>query len=213
MIEVAALFVASGGVYYGLNYVDPWDENRDARKYKGPWPVIAHPPCQRWGKLWMGNPSYVARTGVRKLKGDDDGMFASALFNVRRWGGVLEHPWGSHAWRQFGISIPPRSGGWVAADNYGSGWTCCVEQGKYGHYARKPTLLFVCGYVGQMPELRWGVSPARVPLRAIEKYGSKVRRMGELAFKGGGVDSRARNGTPIEFRNLLLGIAKRCKAA
>ena len=42
---IAALFVETGGVYFGLPNVDPWDEERDARLYDGPWPVVAHPPC------------------------------------------------------------------------------------------------------------------------------------------------------------------------
>ena len=42
---VAALYVEKGGVYYGLPGVDPWDEERDARLYDGPWRVVAHPPC------------------------------------------------------------------------------------------------------------------------------------------------------------------------
>ena len=41
---ISALFVQKHGAYYGLKNVDPWDEERDARKYAGPNPVIAHPP-------------------------------------------------------------------------------------------------------------------------------------------------------------------------
>lgn len=44
---IAALYVEKGGAYYGLEGVDPWDEQRDARLYDGPWPVVAHPPCER----------------------------------------------------------------------------------------------------------------------------------------------------------------------
>ena len=128
---IAALFVETGGSYYGLDGVDPWDQDRDARQYAGPWPVVAHPPCQRWGKFWAGQPLWIKRTGERKIKGDDGGCFASALDSVRRFGGVLEHPWGSHAWKHFGINIPSRYGHWIKADEYG--WTCCVEQGRYGH--------------------------------------------------------------------------------
>ncbi len=36
---VAALYVATGGCYYGLDDVDPWDLARDARTYAGPHPV------------------------------------------------------------------------------------------------------------------------------------------------------------------------------
>jgi hypothetical protein len=54
---IAALFVAPDGVYAGLPGVEVWDEARDARRYAGPWPVVAHPPCQRWGRFWHGSPS------------------------------------------------------------------------------------------------------------------------------------------------------------
>jgi hypothetical protein len=37
------------------------------------------PPCQRWGKLWAGQPLWIKRTGIRKIKGDDGGCFATAL--------------------------------------------------------------------------------------------------------------------------------------
>src|SRR3546814_6498917 len=90
---VAALFVEAGWAYFGLPGVDPWDETRDARRYAGPWPVVAHPPCQRWGRYWNGGPS--AR--VKCKLGDDNGCFGAALAAVRRWGGVLEHPEGSRS--------------------------------------------------------------------------------------------------------------------
>lgn len=149
-IDVSALFVERGGVYWGMPDVDPWDEDRDARRYDGPSVVVAHPPCARWGRYWSGGPS--ART--RRRLGDDDGCFRSALASVRRWGGVLEHPEGSHAWRSFELMAPPKRGGWVNADFEG-GWTCCVEQGHYGHTARKATWLYVSG-PRSLPVLRWG---------------------------------------------------------
>lgn len=203
---IAALFVETNGCYFGVTGVDPWDIERDARKYTGPYPVVAHPPCQRWGKLWAGSPSYIARTGIRKTKGDDGGCFASALDSVRKYGGILEHPWGSQAWAHFGLNKPSRSGGWIAADMLG-GWTCCVEQGRYGHYARKPTLLYAFGV--DLPELNFGIGPHRIPKWAIEKYGEKrAKRIGELSFKGGGTDSSPRISTPKEFRDLLIKIAE-----
>lgn len=203
---IAAIYVERGGAYWNFPGLDPWDELRDARLYDGPHPVIAHPPCQRWGKFWAGQPLWIARTGERKTKGDDGGCFASALASVRRWGGVLEHPWGSQAWPHFGLAVPPRAGGWIQADDAG-GWTCCVEQGRYGHYARKPTLLYAVGV--SLPELRWGKSEPVFPAWAIERYGlAKCRRIGELGLRGGGTDSAPRIGTPPEFRDLLLCMAK-----
>jgi hypothetical protein len=203
---IAALYVETDGAYFGLPGIDPWDEARDARRYSGPHRVVAHPPCQRWGKFWAGQPLWIARTGERKKKGDDGGCFKAALDAVRKFGGVIEHPHGSHAWPHFGLSVPPRTGGWIKADDFG-GWTCCVEQGRYGHYARKPTLLYVVG--SELPELRWGKSDPEFPAWAIERYGlAKCKRAGELAFKGGGKDNKHRIGTPPEFRDLLISIAK-----
>lgn len=202
---IAALYVETNGCYFSLPGVDPWDEARDARLYSGPYPVVAHPPCQRWGKMWAGNPSVIAQTGVRKTKGDDGGCFAAALAAVRKWGGILEHPWGSHAWSHFGIPIPKREGGWIETGD--GGWTCCVEQGRYGHYARKPTLLLAYGC--ELPELDFGVGEPRIPQWAIDKYGLKqAKRLGELSFKGGGVDSSLRIATPQAFRDLLISIAR-----
>jgi hypothetical protein len=203
--SVAALFVEEGGAYYGLPNVDPWPESRDARAYAGPWPVVAHPPCQRWGKMWFGQPLTVKLTGVRKKKGDDGGCFAAALAAVRKWGGVLEHPWGSHAWPHFGLNRPPRAGGWIAADMLG-GWTCCVEQGRYGHYARKPTMLYAFGV--ELPELRWGHTEARLDPAVVARMGLKrAKRLGEVGARGGGTDSTPRIHTPAEFRELLTSIA------
>ena len=201
---VAALYVETGGCYFDQPNVDPWGERRDARTYMGPHPVVAHPPCQRWGKMWAGSPSVIAKTGQRKIKGDDGGCFSAAVAAVRAFGGVLEHPWGSHAWPMFGINTPSRHGGWIKADEWG--WTCCVEQGRYGHYARKPTLLYAVG--ARLPELDWGIGPHRIPDWAIEKYGEKkAKRIGELSFKGGGTDSSPRIGTPEQFRDLLISMA------
>ena len=157
--DVSVLYVDKLGIYPKL-VADWWGEERDARLYAGPNPVVAHPPCARWGRYWFGGPS--AR--VRRKLGDDDGCFAAAIASVRKFGGVLEHPEASHAWQAFGLVKPPRAGGWVRADLHG--WTCCVEQGHYGHRVRKATWLYVC-FVPPMtssderallPELQWGPS-------------------------------------------------------
>lgn len=204
--RIAALFVETNGAYYGLPDVDPWGEVRDARLYDGPCPVVAHPPCQRWGKMWFGQPLTVKRTGVRKAKGDDGGCFAAALAAVRKFGGVLEHPHGSHAWPHFGLKVPPRAGGWIRADALG-GWTCCVEQGRYGHYARKPTMLYAVNV--DLPELAWGHSEARLDPAVIERMGlARAKRLGEVGARGGGTNSTPRIHTPAAFRDLLIDMAR-----
>lgn len=193
---IAALFVARGGVYYGLPDVDPWDEERDARTYAGPWPVVAHPPCSRWCRL---AGLVEARWGHKR--GDDGGCFASALASVRRWGGVLEHPAYSDAWAAFGINAPPTGGGWVNADWHG-GWTCYVEQAWYGHPARKATWLYACGV--ELPSLRWGLLPAGESRALVSWCGNHVS--GEEARPRVGKGEAAR--TPLEFRDALLSMAR-----
>lgn len=197
MQTVAALYVQTGGAYFDLPGVEPWDEVRDARKYDGPWPVVAHPPCQRWGKMWFGQPLAVKLTGERKIKGDDDGCFEAALTSARKWGGVIEHPWGSHAWPHFGLNVPPREGGWVNADFQG-GWTCCVEQRAYGHYARKPTLLLVYGVsLTDLESLVWGKTEPQFDPAVVARMGlARAKRLGEVGARGGGTDSSPRIGTP-----------------
>lgn len=204
-MSVAALFVETGGCYFGLPGVDPWDEARDARTYRGPHRVIAHPPCQRWGKYATGAP----RKPNQYRVGEDGGCFAAALTAARNYGGVIEHPADSKAWAYFGLKKPPRSGGWVKADEFG-GWTCCVEQGHYGHLSRKATWLIVYGVAeADLPQLRWGPSEQRIHPVALAKHGyTKARRIGMMAMVGGKDKTRIRNATPPEFRDVLLSIAR-----
>ena len=187
---VAALYVESGGVYTGLHDVDPWDAKRDARRYAGPYPVVAHPPCARWCRL----AKQVESRGGHAV-GADGGCFASALAAVREYGGVLEHPAVSLAWRAHGLLHPPPAGGWVNADWVG-GWACQVEQGHYGHPSRKATWLYaVCC---DLPVLRWGPSEsAAVVSTSRRTRGTKPE-----------MRKRDRARTPIAFRNMLLNMAR-----
>jgi hypothetical protein len=204
---VAALYIESGGCYFGLPGIEPWPAYKDARLYAGPWPVVAHPPCQRWGRFWHGS----TRKPHQFKLGDDDGCFEAALSAVRQWGGVLEHPADSRAWQHFGLTPPPRSGGWHPADDQG-GFTCYIEQGFYGHSSRKPTWLLACQT--ELPELAWGRGEQRIPQWMLDRYGyEKARRIGVVAMVGGKAKTRIRNATPIPFRDLLLSIARTARPA
>jgi hypothetical protein len=202
---VAALFVETDGCYFGQPGVEPWDISRDARLYAGPHPVVAHPPCQRWGRFWHGS---TARPHQFK-KGADGGCFAAALTAVRNFGGVIEHPANSHAWEWFGLAAPQMGKGWQPADRFG-GWTCYVEQGHYGHDSRKPTWLYAVGT--DRPELNWSQGEQRLPDWMVERYGyAKARRIGVVAMVGGKDKTRIRNATPLPFRDVLLGLARTAK--
>lgn len=191
---IAALFVDSDGPYFGLSGVDPWSLGRDARRYKGPYPVIAHPPCKRWGRYAKGGPS-AKRTF---LVGDDDGCFAHALWAARTFGGVIEHPEGSYAWEWFGINNPRQGKGWIRADNYG-GWTCSVAQGNYGHKSRKMTWLYLNGF--KPKELNW-----KIPKGMMRMDEGRIHiKRGDPDFKPiKRITQKDMLHTPIRFRNELL---------
>ncbi|MGC2854193.1 hypothetical protein ACM64Y_01870 [Novispirillum sp. DQ9] len=180
---IAVLHCQRGGVYWDRPGVDAWDEARDARRYAGPWPVVAHPDCARWGRFWYGSPS----SSVRHQRGDDDGRFQTALHAVRRWGGVLEHPAHSYAWDFFGL-LKPTVQGWSMT--IGGDWVCQVDQGRYGHGAPKSTWLLYCG-VGLPPPLLWGRSNAC----------GRVERMSR----------RQREATPPAFADLLISLAAQAR--
>jgi hypothetical protein len=195
-VMVAALFVERGGVYWDMPDVDAWDEARDARKYAGPWPVVAHPPCARWCRL---AGLVEARWGHKR--GDDGGCFASALTSVRAYGGVLEHPAYSDAWAAHDLPEPPTGGGWVRG--ICGGWSCYVEQGRYGHPAKKATWLYAV-ISGAPPSLRWGCIPDQESRALVSWCGNHVSS-GERRPRVGKAVAAA---TPVEFRDVLLSIAR-----
>ncbi len=196
-MTVAALYVDPNGVYAGLKGVEVWDEQRDARLYAGPWPVVAHPPCQRWCRFAKGVEK---QWGYRV--GDDSGCFEAALNAVRRFGGVLEHPADSLAWDQFGLPKPASTGGWTHS-LWDVGASAYVEQGRYGLRMRKATWLYAVGV--ELPPLRWG--------RRIDSEGGPLK-WGSYLYKGAPNKDRPRLSaaelavTPIEFRDVLLDMAR-----
>lgn len=197
---IAALFVETDGCYFGLPNVDPWDKDRDARLYAGPWPVVAHPPCARWCRL---AGLVEARWGHKR--GEDGGCFASALASVRRWGGVLEHPAYTDAWAKFGLPVPPRHGGWLRTLD--GGWVAHVEQGRYGHAAKKATWLYAHG-AALLPSLLWGFDPDQKSKALVSWCGNHTRSDETRPRVGKAAASK----TPSKFRDVLLSIAATAEA-
>lgn len=192
---IAALFVQTNGAYFGLDDVDPWDIKRDARNYAGPHPVVAHPPCARWCRL----AGLVEKRWGHK-RGEDGGCFAAALNSVRAYGGVLEHPAYSDAWAKFCLPLPPPQGGWQRG--VCGGWSCHVEQGRYGHRAKKATWLYAYGV--ELPSLRWGSDPD-VKSQALVSWCGNHVSSGEVRPRLG---KKAASATPPEFQEVLLTMAR-----
>lgn len=174
---VAVLYVDPLGVYPRMRDVDCWDETRDARLYDGPHPVVAHPPCGPWSamqKLSIKQPA-------------DCGLIA--IDQVRRFGGVLEHPARSILWVAGGL---PRPG--ELPDTFG-GRSIEVEQVRWGHVARKPTWLYCVGIhdAGINP-------PKRTPTHWV---GMKDRPSG-LKWRS----PQQRRRTPPAFAEWLVDLAR-----
>ena len=201
---VAALFVQPDGCYAGLPFVDAWPESRDARRYDGNLPVVAHPPCQLWGNLCAVN--YARWGGEHNRPGNDHGCFAAAVEHVRRCGGVLEHPAMSKAFAAHDIT-PPVSRGWQRVTC--GGWVCEVWQSAYGHRANKATWLY---YYGENPpaELRWSRirgthqvgMPCRQGIYATEPWRNKPS-----------LNKREANATPEPFRDAMIALALQANKA
>lgn len=190
---VAALFVQSNGCYSELPDVDLWCQLRDARNYAGPFPVVAHPPCQLWGNLACVN--FARWGGEHNKPGNDGGCFAAAVNAVNKWGGVLEHPAGSRAFREYGLAVPQGSG-WQGTLT--GGYVCEVWQSAYGHRANKATWLY---YVGRRPfELRWN-RPIGTHQVGFQDRRGKERNKPTL-------NKREANATPLAFRDELIRLAR-----
>lgn len=209
---IAALFVMGDGIYSGRPDVEVWDEARDARLYDGPWPVVAHPPCARWGRYWFGSP--ISKPHQRKVLGADGGCFLAAVEAVTKWGGVLEHPAGSRAFGRYGLGRPVEGAGWMRTVS--GGWSCHVDQGMYGHRARKATWLHYVGTSSPAPML-WGRSTASV--RLDNGCHSRAERIEMLAAIARGerqpnelMGKRERAATPPAFAEALLDLARNARA-
>ena len=182
-ILVSALFVRSDSIYKNLG-VDCWDIERNALNWPGGNPIIAHPPCRSWGQL-----SHFAKP----LPGEKELAFF-AIENIRKYGGVLEHPRASRLWPDY-LPVPG------LIDEYG-GYSISVDQFWWGHKAKKSTLLYVVG----CPISKLPVMPIRFD--AIEYVVSRSANSKRGLKKE--ISKKEREATPIDFAKWLIDLAKRC---
>ena len=190
--KIAALFVQPDGCYINIPIIDMWPEYRDARKYYGDMPVIAHPPCQLWGK--MAKINYKRWGGDHNKPGNDGGCFKFALDTVNRVGGVIEHPAQTYAWNEYGLSKPEKNK-WVKS---GIGWACEVWQSAYGHKANKATWLY---YVGKSKpfDLIWDRPKGSHQIGCYDQRGKSLNKPT--------LNKKESNATPIKFRDELIKLA------
>lgn len=185
MITVAALFVRPDSIYKSMQDVDCWDIARDARKWPGGCPVVAHPPCRAWGQFSM----------FAKPREDEKELAPWAVDQVRKWGGVLEHPANSRLWPACGLPVA------CERDEFG-GWTLPIHQHWFGHRAEKRTRLYI---VGCEPS-----DVPRMPLRIDEP----THIIGDVGRAGRGkrpeISKAEREHTPPELAQWLIELARKC---
>lgn len=183
MMDVSALFVMPDSIYKQIG-VDSWDENRDALKWPGGNSVVAHPPCRLWGRLRQFS---TAPESEKELA-------TWAVDQVRKYGGVLEHPAHSTLWPHKGLPGPGQP-----ADKYG-GYSLCIDQFWWGHLAKKKTFLYIVG----------------CPMRSIPEYSIRFDAVCHVVSSLGNktpkkeITKKARKATPENFARWLIEIAKIC---
>lgn len=129
MSQVAVLFARADSIYKTISDADVWDAERDARKWPGGTSIVAHPPCRAWGRMRQ----------FAQPRDDEKDLARFAIAQIRKWGGVLEHPAESTLWIDQMLPRPGR-----APDNFG-GWSLAFDQFHFGHRAEKSTWLYIVG--------------------------------------------------------------------
>lgn len=192
---IAALYVDPRGPYPKMADVDAWDASRDARRYTGPYPVVAHPPCGQWGALRH-------LTVPNRERRNDASCGPRAVVQVRKFGGVLEQPKGSKLWEYCGIPVPG-----APADEWG-GMSIEVHQVEWGHPARKATWLYLVGI--RSPSIR-PPYPGREPTHWVSG-GRLHTRKGSGGVVPAGIkvcSAQQRRRTPPLFAAWLVDLARR----
>lgn len=191
MRQVAALFVRGDSVYKSMPGVDCWDIERDARRWPGGCPVVAHPPCRAWGSL----------RHFAKPRADEKDLARWAVHQARTWGGVLEHPKDSKLWPAAGLPRPCQVDAW-------GGWTLPISQHWWGHRAEKATWLYIVGVrprdVPDMPMLLGR------PSHVIASSTARQHR-GHPQFRPE-VTKPEREHTPVLLAEWLVDLARRTRA-
>lgn len=192
---VAVLFARADSVYKALPGCDVWDIERDARKWPGGCPVVAHPPCRAWGRL----------RHLAKPRDDEKELAVWAVDQVRRWGGVLEHPAASTLWAACNLPEPGRF------DAVG-GFTIGIHQNWFGHRATKATLLYTVGLTpSDLPTMpmRLGGGSHVIAQKLLLKDGTRMPK-GDPR-KRPECTKPEREHTPPELARWLIELARRTR--
>lgn len=187
-MNCAILFARRDSIYKDIPGCDVFDIERDATNYSGNLPVVAHTPCRSWGNF----------SKIAKPRPGERDLAFFAVEQVRRCGGVLEHPAASKLWREANLPCPGQR------DEFG-GFTLPISQSWFGHKAEKKTFLYIVGIApGQIP-----VFP--LDMRRPEFVVARNRRMKEWDKPRPEITKSEREHTPVDLAHWLVDLAVKCK--
>lgn len=167
-MKVAILCAHKKSNYYKIPGLEIYDQDRDCRTFEGGMPVIVHPPCAQWSRMKAFS------NDVPELKN----LAYFCLDQVKKYGGIFEHPHGSDVWKQLDW---PEGGKFIQVDQH---W--------WGFPARKRTTLFF-----------YKCSPIQHPLKfdavefVVASSRSKYNKLPEMK-------KSQRSVTTIEFNQWLV---------
>lgn len=185
---ISVLFVRKDSIYKSLTR-DCWDIERNALNWPGGNPLIAHPPCRAWGQL----------AHFAKPRPDEKELAIWSIEQIRKHGGVLEHPRASKLWKVLNLPLGNE------IDQYG-GYTLSVNQHWWGHRAEKKTLLYIVGCK------RMDLPAMPLNFDLITHVITNTARKGTRGYKKR-VTQYERESTPIEFARWLIELAQRCQVS
>lgn len=191
---VAVLFARSDSVYKTFHGCDVYDFQRDALTWPGGTPAVMHPPCRSWGSLaHFAKP----RPGEKQLA-------LWAVEQVRKNGGVIEHPAKSRLWAAANLPLPGED-----PDEFG-GWTLPISQYWWGHRAEKKTYLYIVGCDTPPPmPIRAGRATHVIASGCRNDDGSRVVK-GDPKWRPK-LSEAEREHTPHALAAWLVELARRCK--
>jgi hypothetical protein len=183
---ITVLFVRKDSIYKKLG-VDCWDIERDARLWQGGNPVIAHPPCRAWGQL----------AHLAKPRPDEKELAIWSIDQIRKNGGVLEHPRASKLWKHMNLPVGQM------IDEYG-GFSICVNQSWFGHSCEKKTMLYICG-----------CSPSDLPSYPVSfdlvLFTVGTNKKTKDCNRKKECPKKHREATPLSFAQWLIEVANKCQ--
>jgi hypothetical protein len=142
---------------------------------------------------------------MAKPRNDEKALAIFAVEQVRRWGGVLEHPAASTLWQACDLPEPRQ------IDKFG-GWTLPILQSSWGHRADKATRLYIVGCsarnVPNMPYIM-GRAPCTIGTSGRRVDGKRTQP-GEQGYRPE-VTKAEREHTPPMLCEWLVELARRCE--